>query len=257
MRDPMSRAAAEFLPVDPFAGGGFGWHAQPEQQQAAKSKGKKPDDDDDDDEDDEDLEDDEDDDEDEEDDDLADMTPEELKAELKAVQGQLARSSSSNAKKRQALKKKEAELIEARKPKAEPRGKAKGGDDDGAPDLDAAREEGKSAAKAEAQALIKKAEARGALKAAGVPAAQVGQLVGLLKLDDIDVDDEGEVDEVSLDEAITKLKKTWPALFPKGTRRRPSIAGGKDRDGRDTSPRKPMTVTEMQVAAALGKPIRK
>lgn len=256
MRDPMSRAAAEFLPVDPFAGGTLGWHAQPEQQQAAKSKGKKPDDDDDDEDDDEDLDDD-DEDEDEDDDDLADMTPEELKAELKAVQGQLARSSSSNAKKRQALKKKEAELIEARKPKAAPKAKPKGDDDGDAPDLDAVREEGKAAAKAEAQTLIKKAEARGALKAAGVPASQVAQLVGLLKLDDIDVDDDGEVDEVSLDDAVTALKKAWPALFPKGTRRRPSTAGDKDRDGRETKPRKPMTTTEMQVAAALGKPIRK
>lgn len=218
-----------------------------------------PDDDDGDDDEDDDPDDDEDDDE-EDDDDLADLDADELKAELRKTREQLNRSTSSNAAKRKRLKAREAELVEARKgkPAAAPKGGKGKGDDDDAPDLDAVKAVAKAEAKVEADDKIKRAEARGSLKAAGIPAAQVGQLVGMLKLDDVDIDDDGTVDEDSLDEAIDALKKAWPQLFPKGTtRKRERVAGDKDNDGKSSRSRKPMTTTEMQVAAALGKPIRR
>lgn len=217
-------------------------------------KAKDDDEEDDDLDDDDGDEEDDEDDEDEEDDDLADLTEEELKAELRKTQAQLARSSSSNAAKRKRLKAREAELAEARrgKPAAKPKGKS----DDDAPDIDAITSAAKAEAKTEAKALVIKAEARGALRAAGVPADRVAKAVGLLSLDDVDVDDDGEVEGV--DDAIDALRSEWPELFPKGAaRKRARVAGDKDTDGKATRSRKPMTTTEMQVAAALGKPIRR
>jgi hypothetical protein len=220
-----------------------------------KGKGKADDDDLDEDEDEDEDEDDED--EDDEDDDLADLDEDELKAELRKTREALARSSSANAAKRKRLKQREAELLEARKGKPASKGKGKGGEDEDAPDLDVVREQARAEVKAEADTRIKKAEARGALKAAGIPAAQVGQLVGLIKLDDIDVDDSGEVDEDSLDEAIDALRKSWPQLFEDKTkRRRQSVAGDSDRDGKHRASGKKPTTTQLQVAAALGKPIK-
>lgn len=250
----------DFMPVDP--GAFTGWHSQPEQQQAAKSKSKSkpdPDDDDDDDDPDDDEDDDDDsddDDEDPDDDDLGELDEDELKAELRKTRDQLSKASGSGAVKRKKIRRLEAELAEARKAKPAVKPKTKAADGDREPvDEDAIRASVKAEAKAEAAETIKKAEARGALRAAGVPAARVAKAVGLLSLEDVDVDDDGAVD--GLDEAIDELKKEWPELFPKGTpRARRRVAGDKDATGK-AGPRKKYTATELQVAAALGKPIRR
>lgn len=214
-------------------------------------------DDDDDDEEDDDDEDEEDDNE-EDDDGLDDLTDAELKERLRETQTQLSKASGSSAARRKQLRKVKAELEEARKPKAATTAKAKGAKDDEAEtvDAEAITAAAKSEARTEANERIKKAEARGALRAAGVASARVGKAVGLLDLSDLDVDDDGEVD--GLDDALDELRKEWPELFPKTrNRRRETVAGGKDADGKTSKSTKPMSATEMQVAAALGKPIRR
>lgn len=222
------------------------------------SKRKKDDDDDDldedDDEEDDDDEDEDDDEDDDEKDEFADLDEDDLKAELRKTRERLDRSSSSNAAKRKLLKKRNDELIAERKKRTDgkPKKENEKGDD---VDLDAIRDEVKRDTLAEANKRIVRSEAKGALRGAGVPAERVAKAVGLLSLDDVDVDDDGDVDEASLESAIDALKKDWPELFPRGTRQRRRIAGDKgDDDSR--APKKKMTTTQMQVAAALGKPVR-
>lgn len=211
-----------------------------------------PDEEDDEDEDDDDPDEDEDD---EDDDDLADLTEDELKAELRKTRDRLSKASGSASKKRKQLRDLRAKGAASAKPAAKkPAGKK---DDEDAPDLDAIRAAAESEANTKANERIVKAEARGALKAAGIPGAQVGRLVGMLKLDEVDIDDDGEVDEDSLDEAIEALRKDWPQLFTDKEKKTPRtrVAGAGDRDGKGGT-RKKYTATERQVAAALGKKLR-
>lgn len=217
---------------------------------------------DDDDLDDDDLDPEDDEDDDDEDDDTDDMDEDELKAELRKVRDQLSRSTSGGAAKRKRIKKLRAELDEARKPKAVPKApvrKTGTKTDDDPVDAEVIRAAARAEAAAEANSRIVKAEARGALKAAGIPGAQVGRLVGMLKLDDIDIDDDGEVDEDSLGEAIESLRSDWPQLFPDKDKRKPRerVSGAGDTAGTGRGARKPPTTTERQVAAALGKSLRK
>lgn len=223
--------------------------------------------DDDDDEDDDDPDDDDDDDdEDDDDDDLADMDEDTLRAELRKTRESLSKASGSSAAKRKRIKRLRDELAEARKPKpaSAPKPRPKGGKDDDAeaPDPEAIKAAAKAEADTAANARIVKAEARGALKSVlGTEAtkAQVSRLVGMLKLDDIDVDDDGEVDEDALDEAIEALRKDWPQLFPdaKGKRKPRERVSGKADDGKSAPPRKNMSASELQAAALTGKPVRR
>lgn len=181
------------------------------------------------------------DDDDDADDDLADLTDDELRAELKKARQSLSTASGSNKVKRDRIKRLNRELEEARKPKP------KKADDDEAPDAEAIKAAAKAEARAESDARIRTVAARSELKAAGIPAEQVGKLIGMLDLDSLDVDDEGEVD--GLDEAIEELKAEWPQLFTKARKRRDSISGDRDERG----PRKTLTPSQQQAAAATGK----
>lgn len=194
-------------------------------------------------------EDDEDDDDDDDEDDLADLSEDELRAELKKTRESLSKSSGSNKSKRDRIKRLNAELADARKPK--PAAKKKADDDDDAPDAAAIKAAADSEAQARANAVIRKTAARAELKAAGIVPEQVGRLVGMLDLDDLDVDDDGNVD--GLDEAIDELKRDWPQLFtsrPK-SRKRQSVAGG---GPESTGPKKvQLTPSQIQAARATGK----
>lgn len=198
--------------------------------------------------DDEELDDDEDDDEDDDDPD-ADKTEAELRAELVAARRALKSANDSSASKRGKLKAARARVaaLEAAgvggKPKPD-------GDDDGAVDLDAVRAQATRAATAAANGRIIKAEARGSLKAAGIDPKRVERAVGLLSLDDIDVDDDGTVE--GLDEAIDDLRREWPELFAAAAgRRRRSVAGDDDRDGAKRSGPK-LTPSQQQAKTLLG-----
>jgi hypothetical protein len=198
--------------------------------------------------------DDDEDDEDEEDDDLADLTDDELRAELKKTRESLSKASGSGKVKRDRIKQLRAELDEA---KRKPVGKKTDADADGdKPDAEAIRAEADRTANERANSRIVKAEARGALATAGVAKDRVARAVGLLDLKGIDVDDDGEVD--GLDDAIDALKQEWPELFPAERKRRTSTTGDDDRDG-DAGKRakgKPST-DELQAAAALGRTARR
>ena len=217
---------------------------------ASGSSRRDEDDDDDSDDDDSDDEDDEDDDDDDEDDDeFADLSEAEIRAELKKATERLTKAGGSVKSKRASIRKLKRELEEAKKPR--PAGKKKADDDDDAPDLDAIREAAKAEARAEADNRIKRSEAKAALVAAGVSRDQAADLVGFVKLDDLDLDDDGEVE--GLDDEIERIQKKYPAFFAKPTRRRrESVAGGADRDGDGRKPRKPMTASQRQAALVTG-----
>lgn len=227
-------------PVDPFAHRQpSGWWSQHEQQMLAKK--------DDDEDDDADLEDDDEDDDDEDDDEDADKDEATLRAELKRVRESLSKASGSGKKKRDRIKALEAELATARKPK--PAADSKGDE----PDVEAIRATVEAEAKVKADTKIKRAEARGALRSAGVPVAQVGDLVAMLKLDDLDVDDDGEVE--GLDEAIDELKAKWPQLFA-APRKRRSVGGNDDRDDDGSKSKRTLSPSELQARVALGRATR-
>lgn len=192
--------------------------------------------------------DDEEEDDDEEDDDLADLSEDELRAELKKTRESLSKASGSSKLKRDRIKRLRAELTEARKPK--PAAKKKDDDDD-APDVEVIKSTAKAEAQAAANAVIRKTAARAELKAAGIAPEQVGRLVGMLDLDELDVDDDGNVD--GLDEAIAELKADWPQLFASkpAKRQRASVAGGGDQS---TGPKKrELTPSQIQANRVLGK----
>lgn len=200
-------------------------------------------DDDEPDDDDDDLDDDDDDDED------ADKTDDELRAELKEVRKSLAKANGSSKSKRLKMRKLQEELDSARR---QPSKKSKSKDDeDDAPDVDAIREQARQEARAESDNRVKRASVRSELRAAGIPTESAGRLVGLVKLEDLDVDDDGNVD--GLDEVLDELRADFPQLFgkgedePKRTTRR-SVAG---REGTPTGRSKKLSTDEAQAAALV------
>ena len=187
----------------------------------------------DDDEDDEDDEDDDDDDDDEDD----DKSDDELRAELKRTREALKKTNLQSKKRCQTLREKERELEEARKPKQK---KKSDDDDDDSPDLDTIRHEAKSEGEKAGTLRAKKAEAKAALLGAGVPSERVVKAVGLLDLDDLDLDDDG-LD--GIDDAVADLRREWPELFARKRTRRESVAGEGDRDG-NRERKKPKSASE-------------
>lgn len=205
---------------------------------AKKSTGSSDADDEDDDD-----EDDEDDDEDDEDEDPDEgKTDEELRAELKSTREKLTRASNTAGKRRKQLR-------EERERKAAPAPKGKKtDDDDDKPDLDTIREEAKREGEKAGIDRAKKSEARAALISAGVSAHRVARVVGMLDLDDLDLDDDG-LD--GIEDAIDELKKDVPEFFAKTRKRRESVAPGGDRDG-DGSRKKELTTSQRQAALVTG-----
>lgn len=185
------------------------------------------------------------DDEDDEDDPDAGKTEEELRAELKAARAtaaQLLSSRKSEREKRREAQKRAAEL-EGKI------GKGKGADDEDGPEaraaaLEAARREERD----RADRKVKLAEARGALRAAGVDPARLDRALGLIDLSDLDVDDDGNVD--GIDDAIETLKGDLPELFAPKTRRRRDVAG-RERQS-DESGGQPKSAAQRHAEAILG-----
>lgn len=178
----------------------------------------------------------------------AGKTEDEIRAELKLVRERLGKANGQSAKRRQALREKERELEEARKPK--PKAKGKDDEDDG-PDLDALRDEARREGETAGTMRAKKAEAKAELLKAGVNSERVARAVGLLNLGELDLDDDG-LD--GIEEEIEKLKKDWPELFAKPTRRREGVGGDRSGGGDGgRSKRDEMTTSQRQAAAALGK----
>jgi hypothetical protein len=208
---------------------------------AKSASGSGSDDDEDDDEDEDDEDDDEDPDE--------DKSDEELRAELKATRASLAKANGQSAKRRKALRAKEAELEAARKPKP----KAKKDDDEDGPDLDTIRHEARAEGSKEGIARAKRAEAKSSLLAAGVNPERVAKAVGLLDLDELDLDDDG-LD--GIDDEIEDLRKGWPELFAKKRTRRQSVAGERDADdgkGERRGKREARTASERAADKLLGR----
>lgn len=179
-----------------------------------------------------------------EDDPDAEKDEDTLRAELKTIRASLAKANGQSAKRRKALRDREAELIEARKPKPKP----KGSTDDDAPDIDAIRDEAKREGERAGVLRAKKSEARAALATAGVSAERLARAVSLVDLDDLDLDDDG-LD--GIDDEIEKLRVTWPELFVKKRTRRESIVGDGDRDG-NARPRRALNPSELQAARLTG-----
>lgn len=201
----------------------------------------------DDDEDPDDEDPDEDDDDDDDEGDIAKLSDEELRAALKETREKLGKASNQSAKRRKALREKEAELEEARKPKRTPPPKPNAKADD-APDLDEIRAEALREGEKKGIDRAKKSEARAALVAAGVSPDRVTKLVGMIDLDELDLDDDG-LD--GIDDAIDDLKKEWPELFARQRRRRDSAAGDGDRTG-DGARKKDLTPSQRQAAMVTG-----
>lgn len=198
------------------------------------------DDDDDGDDDDDDGDDDDDDDPD------VDKSEDELRAELKSVRESLSKANGQSAKRRKALRAKEAELVAERTKRA---GKKPAADGDDAPDVDEIRESAKREGESAGVLRAKKAEAKAELIAAGIPRESVPTALRMLDFDELDLDDDG-LD--GIDDAIADLRRTLPALFAKKRQRRESIVGDADRDGKDRRP-KPKTASELAAARLLAR----
>lgn len=173
--------------------------------------------------------DDEDDDEDEDeedDDDLAELSDDELRAELRKTRESLSKASGSSKTKRDRIKALKTELEEAKrggKPAAK-----KDGDDD-KPDIEAIREAARLEGQKAGEVTVKRAKVETALAAAGVADSKaITRLARMVDLDDLDLDAKGNLD--GLDEVIDELKGDMPSLFA-ARRKRGSIAGEADQGG--------------------------
>lgn len=195
---------------------------------------------------DDDPDDEEEDDDEEDDDDLADLSEDELRAELKKTRESLSKAGGSVKSKRDKIKRLNRELEDAKKPK--PTGK-KTGDDETDVDLDTVRNEARSEGEKAGLTRAKKAEAKSALLSAGVNPQRVARAVGLLDLDELDLDDDG-LDGV--DDAIEDLRKEWPELFKTARKRRESIAGDRD-DEREGKRRSTKSASQQAAAQLLGR----
>jgi hypothetical protein len=186
------------------------------------------------------------DDEDETDDPDKDKTPEEIKAELQRLR---------------ASRRKDIKRIRRMRERAKD-GTKKPGDDD--PDkkftrteLDEIRTETETATRGEMLPVVIKYAATSALRDAGFDfpddkdarAAKLKRALKLMDVEDVEVDDEGEV--LGLEDAIDELKAEFPELFAKagGTRqrKRPGNIGG---TGKPVARKK--SLTELQAEALFG-----
>ncbi len=206
----------------------------------SSSGGRNTDDDDDDDSDD----DDDDDSDDDDDDDLADLSDDELRAQLKSTRASLSKVNGQSMERRKKLRAKEAELEAERSKKAKPAKKK--GDDDDEIDVDEITANAKREGEKAGLIRAKKSEARAALALAGVNSDRLGRAVGLIDLDDLDLDDDG-LD--GIDDEIEKLRKSWPELFTRPRKRRESTAGERD-DGSGEKRRGGGAKTASELAAA-------
>jgi hypothetical protein len=173
--------------------------------------------------------DDEDDDTDDDDDDEADdpdaeKSDEELRTELKEVRKRLEGANDKGKRNRLKARELQKQLDERGREKAKP----KSDDDEDKVDPAEVRRQALADARSESDTRIKKGAVRAELRAAGITTEQLARVAGMVNLDDLDVDDNGEVD--GIDEAVSDLKSEFPQLFglESGKRRRPSVTGPSD-----------------------------
>jgi hypothetical protein len=184
------------------------------------------------------------------DDEDADKSEDELRDELKRIRKKLEGaqgSSKRNLRRRRELETELAGRSGDRKPKRQSRD-----DDDDEVDLDAVREAARAEGRKSGDDRVKRSEAKAALIGEGVSSDRAAYAVGLLKLDDLDLDDDGNVE--GIEDAIDDLRDKFPELFTPRRRRRESVAGGGDRNGEagDTD-RRSKTVGQKMAEALLSK----
>lgn len=196
--------------------------------------------------------DDEDDDTDEEDDDEpdedAEKTDEELRAELKDIRNRLKGANDKGKRNRLKARELQKQLDERGRDK----GKSKSDDDDeDKPDPAEIRRQALADARNESDNRIKKGAVRAELRAAGISTEQLARVAGMVSLDDLDVDDNGEVD--GIDEAVADLKQEFPQLFgiEAGKRQRRGVTGPSD-EQRGSGKRK-LSVDQQLANQLLGK----
>lgn len=192
--------------------------------------------------------DDADDDDDDEGDDLdADKSDEELRAELKDIRNRLKGANDKGKRNRLKARELQKQLDERGRDK----GKAKSDDDEDKPDPAEIRRQALADARNESDSRIKKGAVRAELRAAGISTEQLARVAGMVNLDDLDVDDNGEVD--GIDEAVADLKQEFPQLFgiEVGKRQRRGVTGPSD-EQRGSGKRK-LSVDQQLANQLLGK----
>lgn len=121
----------------------------------------------------------------------------------------------------------------------------------------AAREARKAAAEeveAKYKPLVVRTTARAAMLEAGIQPAKADKAIKLLNMDDLEIDDDGEV--TGLTAQIDELKDEWPELFAAPeSERKPERRGSRAADGADKRPSKPkqLSATEQQALVLQGK----
>jgi hypothetical protein len=168
-----------------------------------------------------------------------DKSEDELRAELKATRD-------SSAVRRKKIRELKGRLAAQ---DAGSGGRPAATDDDSKPDVDAIEKGGAARGRAEALSMVKKSGTRAALASAGVPKERLAKAVGLINLDDLDVDDEGEID--GLEDAVEELRKDWPEIFGKTVSRRRSVSGDTDSDGDRAAKVSKLTATERQAQSLV------
>lgn len=148
-----------------------------------------------------------------------------LKAELKRTREALKKSNAESKKRRLAAKVKPTEEVKK--------------------DVAETAEEAETRLAAKWKPKVIRQGAKAALSEAG--ASNPARLVGLLDMDSLDIDDDGEVD--GLEDEIDRLKDEFPELFRK--KRTAALETG-DRSGGKGAAR-PKSDSERQAAAILGR----
>jgi hypothetical protein len=167
----------------------------------------------------------------------AGKSPEDLRAELKALRASRAKL----------LREKRNLAKNGKKDDAD------GKDTFTKDDVEALREETQAAARAALMPAIIRSSSRAALESLGMAfpkdaeqaKAKLTRTLKLADIDDLELDDDGEV--VGLEHALREVRRNYPELFRGGRVRTPGNAGGGRRPGD-----KPKSATELQAAMVFG-----
>lgn len=119
---------------------------------------------------------------------------------------------------------------------------------------EAARREAAEESRKTTEARYKPISVKAALLEAGVIPGRVKGAIRLVNLDDVEIDEEGEVS--GLDSQIEDLKRDWAELFaaPETEPKKPEPKrGGADGADKKPTPKKELTASERQAARLLGK----
>lgn len=197
---------------------------------------------------------------DEEDDtDLADLTVEQLRAQLKVTQTAVKTANDRSARRRSLLKSEREERAELQKKLDEKPASVKKIADDDKPeavDAKAIERDVETRVQAAADERVKRVELKSELRGLIAP-EKLERALKLIDMSDLSINRRGDVD--GIDEAIEDLKADMPELFAKATRRRRAI-GGRDEEQqpagavreRKNAP-KGQTASERQAAMLLGR----